>query len=112
MHEPVPIMMKMRSGYTVATLPTALCIELCHELAVLGAGAPSPDRGFRVRGPSAFERFLQLAGDLADRRLHLAFEDLGGTGKRLVECWFDGGLADHDEPGRWPGTTGPGLLRR
>jgi hypothetical protein len=40
---------------------------------------------------------LQLAGYLVDRRRHLALKDLGGTGKRLVECWFDGRLADHDE---------------
>jgi hypothetical protein len=32
------------------------------------------------------------------RRLDLALEGLGGTGKRLVECCSDGRLADHDEP--------------
>jgi hypothetical protein len=47
---------------------------------------------------SGFERFLQLAGDLVDRGRHLALDDLGGSGERLVECWFDGRLADHDEP--------------
>jgi hypothetical protein len=47
---------------------------------------------------SPFERFLQLAGDLVDRRLDLALDDLGGSGKRLVELWFESRRADHDEP--------------
>ncbi len=48
---------------------------------------------------SAFERFLQLAGDLVGRGIHRALHDFGGTGKRLVESFFDGRLANRDEPG-------------
>jgi len=50
------------------------------------------------------ERFLQLAGDLVDRGVHLVLTDPDGTGKRfvecLVECLLDGGVAaDYEEPG-------------
>src|SRR6266446_1701978 len=62
----------------------------------LPAAVPRPPRR---AARSAFERFLQLAGDLVDRGVHLVLGDLGGTGKRLVECLLDGGLAaDHEEP--------------
>src|SRR5229473_1763521 len=54
--------------------------------------------GYRA-ARSAFERFLQLASDLVDRGVHPVLGDLGGTGKRLVECLLDNGLAaDHEEP--------------
>jgi len=48
--------------------------------------------------PSAFKRFLQLAADFVGRGVHRALRDLGGTRKRLVESFFDGRLANHDEP--------------
>src|SRR6476659_7233672 len=47
---------------------------------------------------STLERFLQLAGDLVSRGLHGALHDSSGLGKRLVESFFDGWLANHDEP--------------
>ena len=47
---------------------------------------------------SAFERFLQLAGESVGRGLHRALHDFDGTCKRLVESFFDGWLANRDEP--------------
>ncbi len=48
--------------------------------------------------PSAFKRFLQLAADFVGGGVHRALRDFGGTRKRLVESFFDGRLANHDEP--------------
>src|SRR5580704_9063206 len=47
---------------------------------------------------SALERFLQLAGDLVGGGLHRSLHDFGGFGKRLVESFLDGWLANRDEP--------------
>jgi hypothetical protein len=47
---------------------------------------------------SALERFLQLAGDFVGRGLHGALHDFGGLGERLVKSFFDGRLANRDEP--------------
>jgi hypothetical protein len=62
-----------------------------------GRGYAALDHLITARAAALFASAVG-PGPLVDRRLHLALEDLGGTGKRLVECWFDGGLADHDEP--------------
>ena len=51
-----------------------------------------------IAAQSALERFLQLAGDLVGRGVHVALHDLGGLGERLVESLFDRQLADRDEP--------------
>ncbi len=56
------------------------------------------DTPFKCPARSAFESFLQLAGDLVGRGLYRALHDLGGLGKRLVESLFDGRLANRDEP--------------
>ena len=41
---------------------------------------------------------MQLAGDLVGRGLHGALHDSSGLGKPFIESFFDGWLADHDEP--------------
>ena len=51
-----------------------------------------------VAAKSAFQRFLQLAGDFAGRGLHRTLHDFAGFGERLIECFFDCRLADSDEP--------------
>jgi hypothetical protein len=50
-----------------------------------------------VAAKSAFQRFLQLAGDFAGRGLHRTLHDVAGFGERLVECFFDCRLADSRE---------------
>src|SRR5215469_759231 len=61
------------------------------------AWRPSTYSGPGNRDRSAFERFLQLAGEFVGRGLHRALHDLGGAGHRLVERFFDGWLAHRDE---------------
>ena len=47
---------------------------------------------------SAFEGFLQLIGDFVGRGRHRVLHNSRGHGERFVESFFDGWLADRDEP--------------
>ena len=87
----------LQRGDVLVEPPAQALVELLGSVDV-GHG-DDVDLEVHVDHVCLLERFLQLAGDLADGGLDTTLHDLGRTCQRLVQSFSDGWLANRDEPG-------------